>query len=68
VRAAAAELAAQGLRVLAMAYREADLDRIHRAGILTGGLVLAGLQGMEDPVRRRRWRPSPARARPASGC
>jgi magnesium-transporting ATPase (P-type) len=50
VRAAAGALAAQGLRVLAMAYRPGDLDRITEQA--TGeGLVLAGLQGMVDPVR-----------------
>ena len=49
-RAAAAAMAAEGLRVLAMAYRATASDRLD-ADSIGGGLVLAGLQGMEDPVR-----------------
>jgi magnesium-transporting ATPase (P-type) len=50
IREAAAAMAAEGLRVLAMAFRpaaEAGLDE----RLLSDGLVFAGLQGMEDPVR-----------------
>src|SRR5690606_23890521 len=50
IRAAAAALAARGLRVLAMAYRDHDGDRIPDAE-LRGGFVFAGLQGMRDPIR-----------------
>ena len=50
VRAAAASMAERGLRVLAMAYRASSGDSIDRTH-LDGELVLAGLQGMEDPVR-----------------
>jgi magnesium-transporting ATPase (P-type) len=50
VRDAADELAHRGLRVLALAYaddagREIDEDRLEQ------GIVLAGLAGMEDPLR-----------------
>ena len=50
VRDAAAELADEGYRVLAMAY--ADTDDTSFDGDDPGdGLVFAGLQGLEDPVR-----------------
>jgi calcium-translocating P-type ATPase len=50
VRDAARELGDEGFRVLAMAYREADVDSFD--GEDPGGdLVFAGLQGLEDPVR-----------------
>jgi magnesium-transporting ATPase (P-type) len=50
IREAARTLAAQGLRVLAMAYRPTDSPSI--AGPeLASDLVFAGLQAMEDPVR-----------------
>jgi calcium-translocating P-type ATPase len=49
-REAAAALADEGYRVLAMAYRDTRDDRFH--GTDPGGdFVFAGLQGMEDPVR-----------------
>ncbi|MFW6090051.1 MAG: cation-translocating P-type ATPase, partial [Gemmatimonadota bacterium] len=48
--AAAHEMAARGLRVLAMAYRPSDIERIE-AETLESGFVFCGLQGMEDPVR-----------------
>ncbi|HUP53566.1 MAG TPA: HAD-IC family P-type ATPase [Longimicrobiales bacterium] len=50
IREAAARLAAEGLRVLAMAFRLTDDARIDEP-LLSGGLVFVGLQGMEDPVR-----------------
>ncbi|MEX2610807.1 MAG: HAD-IC family P-type ATPase [Gemmatimonadota bacterium] len=50
VREAAAVLAAEGLRVLAVAYRTTDSQRLNDS-LLSNGLVLAGLEGMEDPVR-----------------
>jgi len=50
IRAAAAAMAAEGLRVLAMAYRPHGAERIAR-GELDGGFVFAGLQGMRDPIR-----------------
>jgi magnesium-transporting ATPase (P-type) len=50
VRDAARELADEGFRVLAMAYREDDADSFD--GEDPGGdLVFAGMQGLEDPVR-----------------
>jgi magnesium-transporting ATPase (P-type) len=49
-RRAAAAFAERGLRVLAMAYRDEPADAIDEASIRSG-FVLAGLQGMEDPVR-----------------
>jgi magnesium-transporting ATPase (P-type) len=49
-RAAASELAARGLRVLAMAYRADDGERI-AGDELESGFTFAGLQAMEDPVR-----------------
>ena len=50
IRAAAAAMAAEGLRVLAMAYRPTQAERIDEE-LLSGDLTFAGLQGMEDPVR-----------------
>jgi magnesium-transporting ATPase (P-type) len=50
IRHAAAAMATEGLRVLAMAYRNTDAQVIDEH-ILSSGLVFAGLQGMEDPVR-----------------
>jgi magnesium-transporting ATPase (P-type) len=50
IRRAAAEMAAGGLRVLAMAYGDHRGTRLDAAQ-LARGLVFAGLQGMEDPVR-----------------
>lgn len=49
-RRVASELAAEGLRVLAMAYRPYANDRIKKAD-LEGGFTFLGLQGMRDPVR-----------------
>ncbi|HUF26994.1 MAG TPA: HAD-IC family P-type ATPase [Gemmatimonadaceae bacterium] len=50
IRDAAHTLAGEGLRVLAMATRPMDAERIDDSD-LESGLVLVGLQGMEDPVR-----------------
>jgi Ca2+-transporting ATPase len=50
VREAAAAMAAQGMRVLAMAYRPTGDSSISER-LLAGGMVFAGLQAMEDPVR-----------------
>jgi magnesium-transporting ATPase (P-type) len=50
-RRAADALAGEGLRLLAMAYRPGAPPRLADEGALAGGFVLAGLQGMEDPVR-----------------
>jgi len=49
-RAAARAMAREGLRVLAMAYRH-SVDGELDPDALGDDLVLAGLQGMEDPVR-----------------
>jgi Ca2+-transporting ATPase len=48
--ATAMAFAAEGLRVLALAYRPAAAARLD-ARTVDGGFVLAGLVGMEDPVR-----------------
>jgi magnesium-transporting ATPase (P-type) len=50
VRAAARAFADQGYRVLAMAFRPLDADRLDAEAVDTG-LTLAGLQALEDPVR-----------------
>ena len=50
VRSVAREMAGEGLRVLAAAYRPETGERIE-PGQLDGDFVLAGLVGMEDPVR-----------------
>ncbi|MFP3941366.1 MAG: cation-translocating P-type ATPase, partial [Thermoanaerobaculia bacterium] len=50
-RRAAAGLAAEGLRVLAMAYRATDQESLADDAAVGSSFVLAGLQGMEDPVR-----------------
>jgi calcium-translocating P-type ATPase len=47
---AARELSARGLRVLAMASRRTQADRLD-ADLVGSGFVLLGMQGMEDPVR-----------------
>lgn len=46
---AADDLAGEGLRVLAMAYRDGEASL--RGAELDDGFVFCGLQGMEDPVR-----------------
>jgi magnesium-transporting ATPase (P-type) len=51
VRQAAAEMAGEGLRVLAMAYRECGNQEKVRPEDLENGFTLSGLQGMEDPIR-----------------
>ncbi|HSK20187.1 MAG TPA: HAD-IC family P-type ATPase [Longimicrobiales bacterium] len=48
--AAARELGARGLRVLAMAYRAVDREQLSEADV-RAGFVFLGAQGMEDPVR-----------------
>jgi magnesium-transporting ATPase (P-type) len=50
VQAAADELAHRGLRVLALAYAE-DAGQEIDDDLLEDGFVLAGLVGMEDPLR-----------------
>jgi len=50
VHRAAADMAAEGLRVLAMAFKPTTQGTVDAAGV-DGGFVFAGLQGMEDPVR-----------------
>jgi magnesium-transporting ATPase (P-type) len=50
VREIAAAMAAEGLRVLAMAFREVSTDLISD-DLLASDFVLAGLQAMEDPLR-----------------
>jgi Ca2+-transporting ATPase len=51
VRAAGDKLAAEGLRVLAMAYKEHNSGHMILPEDLETGYTLVGLQGMEDPVR-----------------
>jgi magnesium-transporting ATPase (P-type) len=43
-------LAGEGLRVLAMAYKDTNADKVD-VEATAGGFVFCGLQGMEDPVR-----------------
>jgi magnesium-transporting ATPase (P-type) len=50
VHAAASELAREGLRLLAMAFKETSAEALSDRE-LAGDFVLAGLQGMEDPPR-----------------
>ncbi|WP_069130294.1 cation-translocating P-type ATPase [Rhodohalobacter halophilus] len=50
-RNAAKRMAAEGLRVLAMAYRPTDSDQFDNAENIGSDLIFAGLQGMEDPIR-----------------
>jgi Ca2+-transporting ATPase len=45
------QMAAQGLRVLAMAYRSTEFEHLEDMSVLDEEFVLTGLQGMEDPVR-----------------
>jgi len=47
----AKEMAAEGLRVLAMAYKPEEKDSLESPDKLEGDLVFIGLQGMEDPIR-----------------
>ena len=51
VQAVAKAMAGEGLRVLAMAYRETDKDNLSDEALFEDGYVLSGLQGMEDPIR-----------------
>lgn len=50
VRHAATGLAGEGLRVLAMAFKQHDGPTLERRA-LEGGFTLVGLQGMRDPIR-----------------
>jgi len=50
-RKAAKEMAAEGLRVLAMAYKSTELNKFESPEKLDRGFIFAGLQGMEDPIR-----------------
>jgi len=43
-------MASEGLRLLAMAYREVETPELSEES-LRGGFILCGIQGMEDPVR-----------------
>jgi calcium-translocating P-type ATPase len=46
------ELAGDGLRVLAMAYKTVDTGQnLIDADLVEGGFTFAGFQGMEDPIR-----------------
>lgn len=45
------ELADEGYRVLAMAFRRTDAERFEGEGDVGSDLVFAGFQGMEDPLR-----------------
>ncbi|MGM0588069.1 MAG: cation-translocating P-type ATPase [Bacteroidota bacterium] len=51
VKAVSKQMAAQGLRVLAMAYRSTESEFLDDMSDLEDEFVLTGLQGMEDPVR-----------------
>mgnify|MGYP006271555413 CR=1 FL=1 len=52
IREAAAAMAGEGLRVLAMAYKETmPGNRSIESADTDSGFIFAGLQGMEDPVR-----------------
>jgi len=52
LRELAHELADQGYRVLGTAYRDTESDQDHiEEDDLAQGLIFAGFQGMEDPVR-----------------
>jgi calcium-translocating P-type ATPase len=52
VQAAAARMAGQGLRVLAMAYRPLDEVPTDAEELPTTGLVVSGMQAMLDPPRQ----------------
>ncbi|SMO59910.1 cation-translocating P-type ATPase [Fodinibius sediminis] len=51
VKTVSKQMAAQGLRVLAMAYRSTESEYLDDRSVLEEEFVLTGLQGMEDPVR-----------------
>jgi Ca2+-transporting ATPase len=51
VKSVSKQMAAQGLRVLAMAYRSTESEYLEDMSVLEDEFVLTGLQGMEDPVR-----------------
>jgi len=51
VKAVSKQMAAEGLRVLAMAYRSTESEFLDDMSLLEEEFVLTGLQGMEDPVR-----------------
>ncbi|MEL7834749.1 HAD-IC family P-type ATPase [Fodinibius sp. Rm-B-1B1-1] len=50
-RKAAIKMAGRGLRVLAMAYRRSSSNLLSEKDVQEQCFVLAGLQGMEDPIR-----------------
>lgn len=52
IKQAAAVLAGDGLRVLAMAYKKCDAaNKVIDPEQLVEGFILTGFQGMEDPIR-----------------
>jgi len=51
IRAAAREMASQGLRVLGMAYQESSSEMFFEDSFSNNQFIFAGLQGMEDPIR-----------------
>lgn len=51
IRIAAAKMAGEGLRVLAMAYFEGEKENLDDPAVLEEDFVFVGLQGMEDPIR-----------------
>jgi len=51
VRNVSTEMAGEGLRVLAMAYRPTEINNLDDESLFGDGFILAGLQGMEDPIR-----------------
>lgn len=51
VRAISRQMAGEGLRVLAMAYRESEIAYLDNESIFDEAFILTGLQAMEDPIR-----------------
>ncbi len=51
IRSAATRMGKDGLRVLAMAFRESDANNLDDSSIFNDGFIFTGLQGMEDPIR-----------------
>lgn len=52
IRRQNAEMADKGLRVIAVAYKNADKNEIKRSAIKENNLIFLGLIGIEDPPRK----------------
>lgn len=51
IRFAAGKMGGEGLRVLAMAYVDVEIENLDDPAVFEDDFIFTGLQGMEDPIR-----------------